>query len=196
VHLPGLPQASAPMQRRHTPRSTPPGAYIRHPVEDMEPEDDRTDTAELLSRILRHLATMRGLGPVRLGDEVAAVAAIGVPECFPGGWRAPMLQLDQEERTALRGMEELWTWLCMLGRQPRLSAVGHRTLAALYVLRPDLLEGVALEEIGGGCGITRQALSKLVSDFRDCFGGVRNRAMKSDETRARCRGARRKPITL
>jgi hypothetical protein len=181
---------------RNTHTQAPFGVYIHHPVEDIEPVEEGADSAELIARILRHFSTMRGLGAARLGDEVAAISGIALPDCFPGGWRAPMLQLEKEERAALKGMEEFWAWLCMLGRRPRLSAVGHRALAALYVLRPDLLDGVALEELGSACGITRQALSKLVSDFRDCFGGVRNRTMKSDETRARCRAARRKPFRL
>lgn len=169
----------------------------RHPVDEIEPEaEPTTDSALVVSRILRHLSSLRGMGAVKLGDETAAIAAVAVPEAFPGGYRQPMLGIGHEDKDAIERMQELWDWLCMFGRRPRLSAIGHRTLAAIYVLRPDLLDGQPLEVLGEGSGITRQALSKLVSQFRDCFGGVRNRTMKSDETRARCRSAKREHRVL
>lgn len=169
----------------------------RHPVEDIEPQQEPAeDSAQLLARIFRHLASLRGMGATNLGDEVAALAGVAVPECFPKGYRQPWLTLDHEDRAMLKAMPEFWAWLCMPGRRAKLSAIGHRTLAALYVMRPDLIDGIPLESLGQYSGVTRQALSKLVTEFRDCFGGVRNRAMKSDETRARCRSARRRPTKL
>jgi len=180
------------VQFRRTFKSTTPDADWRHPVDDIEPEESEAcDSVELIGRVLRHLAGVRGLGVVALGDEAAALAALAIPEAFPGGARQPMMFLAADDRAAMLRMPDFWAWVCILGRRPRLSAIGHRTLAAIYVLRPDLLDGEPLCDIGSGSGISRQGLSKLVSDFRDCFGGVRNRTMKSDETRARCRAARR-----
>lgn len=193
-----LPLATSRMQYRPTFRSgRMQDADWRHPVDEIEPEaEPTTDSALVVSRILRHLASFRELGAIKLGDETAALAAIALPDAFPGGYRQPMIGLDDEDRIAVCRMEELWDWMCMLGRRPRLSAIGHRALAVIYVLRPDLLDGQPLEVLGADSGITRQALSKLVSQFRDCFGGVRNRTMKSDETRARCRSAKREHRVL
>ena len=58
---------------------TSPDADWRHPVDDIEPEESEAcDSVELIGRVLRHLAGVRGLGVVALGDEAAALAALAI----------------------------------------------------------------------------------------------------------------------
>lgn len=65
-------------------------------------------------------------------------------------------------------------------------AMGLRAYAVLYILRPGLIDGITLEAIGKQCGVTRQAVDKLLTNFRETFG-VAGRTMRSDTTRKRCR---------
>lgn len=43
---------------------------------------------------------------------------------------------------------------------------GVRATVALYCIRPDLINGATLEDIGERAGCTRQAVFKLVDSFR------------------------------
>lgn len=43
---------------------------------------------------------------------------------------------------------------------------GLRTTVALYCVRPDLINGMTLEQIGNRAGCTRQAVHKLADNFR------------------------------
>lgn len=43
---------------------------------------------------------------------------------------------------------------------------GVRATVALYCIRPDLIDGATLEDIGDRAGCTRQAVFKLVDSFR------------------------------
>ena len=47
---------------------------------------------------------------------------------------------------------------------------GLRATMVLYCIRPDLIGGQSLEEIGLQAGCTRQAVKHLVADFRYTFG--------------------------
>lgn len=47
---------------------------------------------------------------------------------------------------------------------------GLRTSVALYCIRPDLLEGATLEQIGTLAGCSRQAVHKLAGAFRQTTG--------------------------
>ena len=66
--------------------------------------------------------------------------------------------------------------------------IGQKCLACLYVLRPDLIGGATLEQIGRQSSVTRAAIDKHVNEFRDTFGvmGFNNR---SENTRSRCHKA-------
>jgi hypothetical protein len=46
-----------------------------------------------------------------------------------------------------------------------LEQVGLRATVVLYCIRPDLIGGQSLEEIGLRAGCTRQAIEHLVADF-------------------------------
>jgi hypothetical protein len=69
-----------------------------------------------------------------------------------------------------------------------LVQMGQRMYVMLYVLRPALIEGMTLANIGKQNAVTRQAVDKLITDFRLTFG-VTGRTMRSDETRRRCRAS-------
>ena len=47
---------------------------------------------------------------------------------------------------------------------------GLRTSVAIYCIRPDLLEGATLEQIGTLAGCSRQAVHKLAGAFRQTTG--------------------------
>lgn len=68
-----------------------------------------------------------------------------------------------------------------------LSEWGTRAMAAIYCVRPDLLNGMTLEQIGKKSGKTRQAIDKHVLSFRDSFGGIASGAMRSEKNRLHCK---------
>lgn len=74
-------------------------------------------------------------------------------------------------------------------RGTSLAQLGQRLLAMAYVLRPNAIGGATLANIGACTNKTRQAMDRLVQDFRDTFGGLRSRTMRSEENRIRCRRA-------
>lgn len=47
---------------------------------------------------------------------------------------------------------------------------GLRACVALYCVRPDLIDGTTLDEIGVLAGCSRQAVHKLATAFRDTTG--------------------------
>ena len=51
-----------------------------------------------------------------------------------------------------------------------LEQVGLRATVVLYCIRPDLIGGQSLEEIGLQAGCTRQTVKHLVADFRYTLG--------------------------
>lgn len=65
---------------------------------------------------------------------------------------------------------------------------GYRGWVEVYVMRPDLIQGQTLEMFGDETNVTRQAINKLVLEFRS-LTGMRGRNMRSNETRLRCQKA-------
>ena len=47
---------------------------------------------------------------------------------------------------------------------------GLRASIALYCIRPDLIDGTTLEQIGALAGCSRQAVHKLANAFRQTTG--------------------------
>lgn len=47
---------------------------------------------------------------------------------------------------------------------------GLRTSVALYCIRPDLIDGTTLEQIGTLAGCSRQAVHKLAGSFKETTG--------------------------
>ena len=64
---------------------------------------------------------------------------------------------------ALEVISRLLLWMA---DAPTLEDRGLRTSVALYCIRPDLIDGATLEQIGEATGRTRQHVHKLADNFR------------------------------
>jgi hypothetical protein len=73
--------------------------------------------------------------------------------------------------------------------QPNLQVAFRRFVSVAWLLRPELLAGASLAELSIELSCTRALLSKLVRDFGDRWGGLRNRAMKTETAREVYRNA-------
>jgi len=60
--------------------------------------------------------------------------------------------------------------LAYLTQTRTLNGMGKRCWAMAYVLRPDLLDGQTLEDIGRQNGVTKQSIEHYVREFRMTFG--------------------------
>lgn len=169
------------------PRRPPQEAVWHHPVDDIEPEaDSLSDAADMLSAFLRAIAEQPTC--CKAGLEALAHIAIAMPKQFPGGFAAPKAHLQGDYRALGSAFARLFSCIAGGWTRTRISEAGIRALAAVYVLRPDLLGGATMEALGMRCGgVTRQAFSKHARAIRDAHGGIRNRSMKSEETRLRCK---------
>ena len=97
---------------------------------------------------------------------------------------------DFEEACADAGPSQLaGPVLEWISRGSSLSQWGQRFLAAIYVVSPGLIQAPTLARIGAQNNKTRQAVDKLVQDFRDTFGGIKSRAMRPEQNRITCRNA-------
>ena len=67
--------------------------------------------------------------------------------------------------------------------QPRLNVAFMRFVALTWLLRPELLGDVSLMKLAPQLGCTRANLSKLIRDFGDRWGGLRNRLQKTEGAR-------------
>ena len=74
----------------------------------------------------------------------------------------------QEARELAR--EAICRFLLWTGDAPTMADRGLRTSVALYCLRPDLVDGATLEELGDPLGCTRQAVHQLATSFRKSIG--------------------------
>lgn len=154
-----------------------------HPVDDIEPEEDAlSDAAEMLSAFLRSIAEQQD--GCAAGRVALSHIAQALPRQFPGGFPAPDQPLSGDYRTLGRAFSRLFSCIAGGWLQTRVCEAGIRAIAAVYLLRPDLLAGATMQELGRRCGgVTRQAFCKHVRSIRDSHGGIRNRAMKSEEAR-------------
>jgi len=66
----------------------------------------------------------------------------------------------------------------------------RRFVSVIWVLRPEMLHEASLSQLAPQLSVTRQALSKAARKFSDRHG-LRNRLMRSEETRRRCSEAQR-----
>jgi hypothetical protein len=112
-------------------------------------------------------------------------------------WRSPLIagvQMEFERElmdAAARevgdddgGSGHVMEWVRRAGK---VSQIGQRVMVAAYVLAPAIIGSASLEVIGRLNNKTRQAVNKVVQDFRDSFGGIKNRAMRDDSTRLLCK---------
>lgn len=156
-------------------------------------EASAEDRAELESALNRALYwALEGATIVEMGWRMMMVMKI---------WRSPViagLALEfQEERLRECRREvgpddddnssgRIFEWLC---RAASLGQLGQRLLAMAYVVNPGAIGSMSLQAIGRFNNKTRQAVDKLVGDFRDTFGGIRSGGMRDDENRMTCRMA-------
>lgn len=74
----------------------------------------------------------------------------------------------EEARAMFRyAISRLMTWVV---DSPTHAGRGLRCSVMLFCIRPDLIDGATLEEIGDAAGCTRQAVHKLARDFRLTMG--------------------------
>lgn len=69
-----------------------------------------------------------------------------------------------------RGLEVIRHLLIWMSDAPTMEKRGVRATVALYCLRPDLVGGVTLQQIGEQAGCTPQAIHKVAGDFRHNMG--------------------------
>lgn len=79
----------------------------------------------------------------------------------------PTSPRDEGRAVALEVICHLLLWMA---DAPTLEDRGLRTSVALYCIRPDLIDGSTLEEIGELSGRTRQAVHQLADNFRGTIG--------------------------
>jgi hypothetical protein len=69
-----------------------------------------------------------------------------------------------------RGFEVIRHLLIWISDAPTVHKIGIRAMVALYCLRPDLVNGITLQQIGEQAGCTLQAVHKIAKDFRVTMG--------------------------
>jgi hypothetical protein len=67
--------------------------------------------------------------------------------------------------------------------QPDLKVAFMRFTCVTWLVRPELVGNLSLAELGPQLGYTRANLSKLIRDFGDRLGGLRNRLQKTEGAR-------------
>lgn len=78
--------------------------------------------------------------------------------------------VDPRREARLLASEAMCHLLIWMADAPTLEDRGLRATVALYCVRPDLLDGATLEQIGDPTGRTRQTVHKLVNNFRLSMG--------------------------
>lgn len=74
--------------------------------------------------------------------------------------------IDPGQEARALAQEVLCRVFIWIADAPTLEDRGLRASVLLYCVRPDLLNGATLEEIGEASGRTRQAVHKLAENFR------------------------------
>ena len=75
----------------------------------------------------------------------------------------------RQEAQAIAG-DVICRWLVWMADGRTLQERGLRASIALYCIRPDLIDGTTLEQIGTLAGCSRQAVHKLAFAFRQTTG--------------------------
>jgi hypothetical protein len=78
--------------------------------------------------------------------------------------------IDPHHEARSLATEAVCQVLLWMGDARTLAERGLRTSVALYCLRPDLVEGVTLGELGDSMGLTRQRVHQLAASFRKTIG--------------------------
>lgn len=176
------------------PATLPQASYSHHPVDDIEPEltdsEIMSEAAEAFSKTLYFMADGRE-SLVQIGLKALTIISYVYPEFLvesgPCKWGEVIdcAPLNAEDVVFARLFRRVWSW--MIEDSRKASNIGMRAIVLLYTLRPDLLGGATMEELGESLnGSSRQNVSKLVSDCRDIFDGIRSGSMRDEITRLRC----------
>src|SRR5207248_5742974 len=124
-----------------------------------------------------------------------AIIKLMRPE-FLDGWNVKVARrLEFRLLDALAGQDPLqtgdffrrplfWVRSCLTHWQ-----LGQRGWSLIYVMRQNSVGSITNQEIGALHHKTRQAANKLIQDFKDNFSGIKNLAMRGEETRKRCQRA-------
>jgi hypothetical protein len=78
--------------------------------------------------------------------------------------------VDPRVEARALALEVICRLLIWIADAATVGARGLRATVALYCIRPDLLNGATLEQIGEAAGLSRQGVFKLASDFRETTG--------------------------
>ncbi|OAM91566.1 hypothetical protein OH491_23790 [Termitidicoccus mucosus] len=78
--------------------------------------------------------------------------------------------IDPKAEARAMAAEAITHVLLWISEDGTLEQRGLRASVVLRQVRPDLIGGMTLEEIGGLAGCTRQTIHKLVDDFRQSMG--------------------------
>jgi hypothetical protein len=182
-----------PVREDEPERSTPEAGAFVHPADAIEGTIE--DESELAATFGEALAwCSQGSDVVDMGRRLTVVLHLWRPSLVAG----MTLEIEREMT------EEFRCWVqcdapCDRGnlgpvlewarRGTSLGQLGQRVLAMTYVLKPHAIGAPTLAAIGALTNKTRQAVDKLVQDFRDTFGGVKSRNMRSEANRITCRHA-------
>jgi hypothetical protein len=78
--------------------------------------------------------------------------------------------LDPRHEARALTLEIVCRLLLWMADAPTIEDRGLRASAALYCIRPDLIDGETLERLGDVSGRTRQHMHKLADNFRRDIG--------------------------
>ncbi len=77
---------------------------------------------------------------------------------------------DPEQEGRAVALQVICRLLLWMADEPNIEDRGLRASAALYSIRPDLIDGETLERLGDRTGRTRQHVHGLVDSFRHATG--------------------------
>ncbi|MDD3179556.1 MAG: hypothetical protein PHQ04_04310 [Opitutaceae bacterium] len=77
---------------------------------------------------------------------------------------------DPKQEARFLALEVICRLLIWMAEVASLEERGVRATVALYCVRPDLINGATLEEIGNMAGRSRQAVHQLAESFRKTTG--------------------------
>jgi hypothetical protein len=78
--------------------------------------------------------------------------------------------IEVEQAARALASEVICRLLIWIARGRTINVRGLRASVALYCLRPDLVDGATLDELGALAGCTKQAVHKLAVSFRRTTG--------------------------
>lgn len=136
---------------------------------------------------------------VELGARASVLIAAMRPELSEGLYIVPELGKSLMRAFACGAREVMrrlqwaglrfWRLIGWLRDAKDLADLGENLQLVAYALKPELIGGATLAEIGAHTNKTRQAINRIVNRLRDKLLGQKALAMRGDITRTRCRNA-------